>query len=214
MDILNEYILGRPCHKYIEQELIQILNTKVIITSEHIQNITIDDYNNSMISVDIIQLFEKYGFVFTEQDYKNLLNKNGRFIYFISDDKKTEDLCKIAVQQVGYLLKFIPEDKKTDEICKIAVQQDGPVLVYVPENKKTDEICKIAVQQDQTGYTLQFVPKNKKIDEICRIAEQKKEYILRLNNIKSQLNKICKYILSLYQKIKKMIYYNFLECCI
>ena len=176
MDILNEYILGRPCHKYIEQELIQILNTKVIITSEHIQNIIIDGPDALMGMPNIIQLFENYGFVFMEHDYKNLLNKNGRFIKYISDEKKTEDMCKIAVKTVGYLLKYVPKDKRTYEICKIAVQQTGIALEFVPEDKKTDELCKIAVKE--YGCALIYVPENKKTDEICIIAVQQNGYTL------------------------------------
>ena len=55
----------------------------------------------------------------------------------------------IAVQYDGFvpkhILEFVPEEEKTEEICKIAVQQNEWALEYVPEEKKTEEICSIAM---------------------------------------------------------------------
>ena len=155
MDELTQYLKSN-C--YYDNILEIILNKKITITKEHISNINIDCCNVN--GINIINLFEKYGYVFTNDDYIMLLKKNRFVIYFIPKDKQTNEICKIAVQQDGYILHHISEDNKTNEICEIAVQKFGFALKYVPEDKKTIALCKIAVEKDI--YALDFVPDDKK----------------------------------------------------
>ena len=170
MDELTIYLKAGYYHKL---KLEQILNKKIIITKEHIDNI--HTWNCQYIDFDIINMFEKYGYVFTYDDYILLVKKGSHMFKFIQENIKTDKLCKFAVQQSGYALQYVPDDKKTEEICKIAVQQDGYTLQYIPDDKKTDEICEIAVLK--TGLALQYVPENKKTEEICRIAVKYNNYI-------------------------------------
>ena len=154
MDELLHYLQS---DSYEEYKLDQILNNKIIITKNHIKNIKL---GHSGEEFDVIKLFEKYGHVFTHDDYILLVNENGYMLEYVPDDMKTNEIYKTAVQQNGYILEFVPEDKKTDEICETAVKQNGWALEYVPEDKKTDELCKIAVRQ--CVQALIFVPDNKK----------------------------------------------------
>ena len=157
MDELAQYL--NPAGYYIyynEFELEKILNKKIIITQKHIDYII-----PIFCNFNIIVLFEKYGYVFTDDDYILLIKKNGKMLRYISEDKKTNKICKLAVQQNGQALCYVPKDKKTDELCKIAVQQNGCALQDIPDSKKTDEICEIAI--NKTCAALLYIPKNKTI---------------------------------------------------
>jgi len=88
------------------------------------------------------------------------------------NEKKYQEYLEI-VKKDGYALKYVPKKYRTEELCKIAVNQNGWVLYYVPEKYKTEEICKIAVQQD--GYALESVPDEYITEELCKIAVQKKD---------------------------------------
>ena len=140
--------------KYKKREIKNLLNKKIMITKNHVENINC----NPTPGFNIISLFETYGFVFTNDMYILLVRKNGFMIDYISKDKQTDELWKIAVQQNVYTFHNISDDKKTDELCEIAVKRDGCLLKYVPNDKKTDKICKIAIQQN--GLALFYVPKN------------------------------------------------------
>jgi len=140
MDNLELYLIQNE--KYNNEKLSNILETKINITGNHIKHIKFTWQNDS---IKIIKLFEKYGYIFTEDDYKYILCKNPSVLQYISNDNKTEDICKIAVQKYGLTLQYIPNDKKTDEICELAVRQDGFALKYVPENKKSEELRRIAI---------------------------------------------------------------------
>ncbi len=134
MDELTQYLKSNA--DYTEFELEQILNKKIIITDDHIKNIKFEYCN-----FNIIVLFEKYGYVFTNEIYKMIIQKYGYALFFISEDKKTDEIYEIAIKQNGMALQYIIDDKKTNKICEIAVQQHGYALCYVPEDKKTDELC-------------------------------------------------------------------------
>ncbi len=156
MDELTIYLKFTNYKKF---ELEQILNKKIIITNDHINGINVD-YCFNNYRVNMIKLFNKYGFIFTDDIYISLVNKNGYILFNIPKNDRTNEICKTAVQQNGYALAYVPYDKKTDEICKIAVRQQGLALQFVPDDKKTDEICEIAVKQNKEA--LKYVPHNKK----------------------------------------------------
>ena len=161
MDELTEYLINAPTYYYSVIRLERILNKKIIITPNHIKYVK---------QGPIINIFKKYGYVFTEDDYMYLmLNINNAFSN-IPDNEKTNKLCVFAVQQNGQNLQFVPPNKITDEICKIAVQQNYNALEYVPENKKIYELCNIAVQQN--GNALRHVPNDNKTYELCKISVQ------------------------------------------
>ena len=141
MDELTRYL--KSTTDYTEIELEQILNKKIIITRNHVENVKFCFYfyKNKNVPI-IIKLFEKYGYVFTDDDYILWMTKNGLALKFIPIDKKSNEICMTAVKHTGYALQFVPEDKKTDELCKIAVKQNIQALRFVPDNKKTGKKMK------------------------------------------------------------------------
>ena len=108
MDELEIYLKNKEY--YDARELERILNTKIIITKKHVQCIAngwgYPYYNN------IINLFEKYGYVFTDNDYISLICQNGNMLQYISNDRITNEMCKIAVKQNKTTLRYVPNDKK------------------------------------------------------------------------------------------------------
>ena len=151
MDELTNYLQSQ--NHYYKFDLEQILDTKIMINKDHILCIT------GYCLFNIIKLFEQYGYVFTNDDYIFLAHNPSIFVY-IPDNKRTYEICKLAVQYDAYALQYITEDKKTDEICKIAVQQCGLTLKFVPEYMRTNEIYKIAVEQNR--LTLYYISDDKK----------------------------------------------------
>jgi len=95
MDELTQYL--KFTIKYNKIDLEQILNKKIIITREHIDNI-----NYIYDTFNIILLFKKYGYVFTNDDYILLNNKHG--IKYIPEDKKTAEIYKNEVERLKYKL--------------------------------------------------------------------------------------------------------------
>lgn len=117
------------------------------------------------------------------------VKQNGSVLKFISDEFKTADLCKLAVQQSGHALQYVPtalrkpeliieavqedpstlslirEEHKTFELCLAAVEMKGAALEYVPDTLKTYELCLAAVQQ--SGYALEYVPEKLRTPELC-----------------------------------------------
>ena len=158
MDELQHYM--QKANKYKINTLEKILDKKIIITENHIKNI------KNMKHINIIELFEKYGYVFTNDDYIYLINIDGCFIKYINN--KYYELCKLAVKQNGIALQYIPLNILTDELCEIAVRQNGYALKYVPKNKKTSELCEIAIRQNCDA--LQFVKNNIITNEMCTIV--------------------------------------------
>ena len=55
---------------------------------------------------------------------------------FLSIKNKTEKICKLAVSLNGLLLAHIPEDKKTLELCMIAMEQNKAAEKFVPDKYK------------------------------------------------------------------------------
>ncbi len=125
MDELMHYLQSNT--HYYKSQPEQILNTKIMINKNHIKNII------GKCLFNIINLFEQYGYVFTNDDYIFLIIHNESIFKYISDNNKTNELCELAVQYYGLSLRFVPQNKKTVKICKIAVQNNGEALPYVPK---------------------------------------------------------------------------------
>ncbi len=172
MDPLQVY-LTTACYHH-KDRIEHFLDKKIIITIDHIKNINFESWHDHC-NFNIIMLFEKYGYVFTNDSYIALVNKQGNMLQYIPNDKRTYKICKTAVQRTGLALQYVPINKQTNEIYKTAVRQDGFALGLIPKNKITNEICEIAVQQ--CGIALKYVPENKKTHKICSIAIQQNKYL-------------------------------------
>ena len=140
---MDELLLYLQSDSYDEIKLEQILNNKIIITKNHIKNINLDNYDtirDKNWDFNILNLFEKYGYIFTYDDYILLVNKNDCILEYVPENMKTDEICEIAIKQSGSAFNFIPKNKKTDKLYKIAVQSNGLALQHIPKNKKTYEI--------------------------------------------------------------------------
>ena len=60
-----------------------------------------------------------------------------------------------AVQKDGYAIQYLTEARRTPDVCMAAVQQDGYAIQYLTEAQRTPELCLAAVQQD--GYAIQYL---------------------------------------------------------
>ena len=101
MDALLDYLQSNYHHD--KSELILLLDTKITITIKHIENMKYTDFN-------IIKLFEEYGYVFTDDDYLKLVKKSGYFLQWIKDDKKTKEICEIALKSTSLgMIIFVPK---------------------------------------------------------------------------------------------------------
>ena len=115
MDKLLEYL--QTTNYYSKSKLITLLNTKIMITNKHIENMKYSDFN-------IIKLFEEYGYVFTNDDYLKLVKKSGYFLRWIEDDKKTKEMCEIALKSTSpMMLQFVPEHFQTPEMHIYRIKQ-------------------------------------------------------------------------------------------
>jgi hypothetical protein len=87
------------------------------------------------------------------------VQKNGWHLYYVPEDLRTPELCKITVEQYGGNLKYVPEARRTPELCKLAVENNGDALYHVPKALRTPELCKLSVVNH--GLALRFVPNPK-----------------------------------------------------
>ncbi len=139
--------------------IIKILETKIIITNEHINVLNIESIflNNNY---KIISIFQQYGYIFSNDELIKLSINDIRIVPYIPDDN-IDIVYNYLIKNNKHILRYIPENKRTYDICINSISMNGLMLEYVPENMKTYEICKTAVIQN--GRCLLFVPNNIKI---------------------------------------------------
>ena len=71
----------------------------------------------------------------------------GNIFYYVKE--QTPELGNLIIHQTCISLKYI----KTHELCKMAIQQIGYILQYVKE--QTHDLCEMTVKYN--GYILQYV---------------------------------------------------------
>ena len=89
MDELEQYLKFANYHEYT---LEHILNKKIMITDKHIDAINVFYDMGRLDKFNIITLFEKYGYIFTNNTYILLVTKNGYLLKFISEDNRTDEI--------------------------------------------------------------------------------------------------------------------------
>jgi Domain of unknown function (DUF4116) len=117
------------------------------------------------------------------------IEQNGKALEYVTKDQRTPELCRLAIEQNGKALEYVTKDQITPELCLLAIQQNVEALQFVPEKYKTTELCYIAVQQN--GGTLQFVPEEDKTTELCHIAVQQKGWALSAVPIIHKTPELC-----------------------
>ena len=65
----------------------------------------------------------------------------------ISNQYKTQELCKKAVERTLYVLYIVPDGYKTKKMCEIAALEIPETLKYCPGMYKTQKMCNRAVEK-------------------------------------------------------------------
>lgn len=112
----------------------------------------------------------------TEAVCRRAVEIDGENIRYVPHDMRTEKLCYTAVQNWDFALDYVPEELKTPSVCKAAVKRYGPALLFVPEERRTEALCKSAVKNDV--WALPYVPDGIKTRKMCMDAVAKDGWVL------------------------------------
>ena len=121
MDELQIYLNSR---NYTESGLCEILNKKIMITNEHVKL-----YKDGYPNVRIIEIFKRYGYVFTIDDYKYIIHECVDEIERIPTDEITEELYLYVLDELingsydiksslSWIMNVISDDEITENIRK------------------------------------------------------------------------------------------------
>lgn len=102
------------------------------------------------------------------QVYMDLVAYEGQFLHYVPENKRTLDMCIIALAHNPSCIPAIPESILTYEMCLDAVSDDGWALKYVPDEMKTPELCLAAVSK--YGEAIADVPSEMLTEEMCHKA--------------------------------------------
>ena len=123
-DTLLDYLQSNE--NYDNSYLTSLLNTKIVIKKEHVSNMKYVNFN-------IIKLFGKYGYDYTNDDYLMLVMKDERFLNLIPEDVKTYEFYKLVVQSNGLLLQYVPEWFQAPDLCVLAIKNNRDASKFIPK---------------------------------------------------------------------------------
>jgi hypothetical protein len=102
--------------------------------------------------------------------------KAEKTIKSISDDKKTYELCKTAINFNGDNLAYVPERFKTAEFCMLAIgwaNNSYDLIQYIPEQVLTEDFAINLVKYDRR-FT-KVLPKHLKTEAVMTAAGYRKK---------------------------------------
>ena len=160
----RHYSLGIVPHHWRTEEVCKL----AVGTSCHCCN-NIEDVPNELLS---------------EEMYKLSVRRRGTVgLLYIPRGKKTEELCRIALDAHQYSpnaskedrmklcsLQYIPPKLRSPEICLLGVQIESLNLDYVPYKLKTTEMCQIAVANNCSA--IRYVPTSLMTEAMCILVVQ------------------------------------------
>ncbi len=94
-------------------------------------------------------------------------NENNMFIT-LPQERRTEEVCRRAIELSVYNFRHVPEALRTEELCRRVVREWGGALSLVPEPLLTGQMCMEAVRNH--GWALDYVPRKFCTPEICAAA--------------------------------------------
>ena len=105
----------------------------------------------------------------------NILKNDPYQIIFVNEDKITEEICKIILDENTFVLQCIPDKYKTEEICRYSVDIDGSLKYVHPEFLKNEygfELCKKSIEMypPSIKYIDNELLSTEKYYEICHLA--------------------------------------------
>lgn len=112
----------------------------------------------------------------TEAVCRRAVEIAGENIRYVPRDMRTEKMCYTAVRSWDYALDYVPEKLKTPRMCRAAVEHYGPALLFVPQEHRTAALCKAAVKNDV--WALPYVPDGIKTRKMCMDAVTKDGWVL------------------------------------
>lgn len=96
-------------------------------------------------------------------------NNNGNVLFFIPDEYKTEELCKLAVAKNPSAIKFVPEKYLTDDVLQTAIKHDASIIKLIPNDLKTPDFYNMAFKTNINCK--QYIPDECLTPEIKEISE-------------------------------------------
>jgi hypothetical protein len=102
----------------------------------------------------------------TQELYRECLPKNGSLLEYITSP--TEDDFRVALSNFGCALQWVHPDKRTPELCYLAVKRDPRAIKYVPREDTDFGAWHVAVATlIECGRSLEFIPEELRTREIC-----------------------------------------------
>jgi hypothetical protein len=110
--------------------------------------------NDSTSNINDYQYISSFN---KDKNFKNIVNdKLNNNLNNKNNNKLIKDKYLNSIINGEMNLSDVPENKRTKEICEIAVSDDGEALQYVPKHLIDYTLCEKAIFQ--TGFAIQFVP--------------------------------------------------------
>ena len=101
-------------------------------------------------------------------DLRKSLRTNGLLLKSIPMKDRTEELCKIAVQQAPKALDYVPTKWQSESLCKEALKKDPSVFCLIKEKALSESLCRYAVKQD--FLLLSKMEERYRTPKVCRAA--------------------------------------------
>lgn len=108
----------------------------------------------------------------------------------VPETMRTKELCLRVVRDWGGALPLVPESLVTEKLCMEAVKNHGWALDYVPDVLRTPEICAAAVRDD--AGALVYVPREHLTERLCIDAVKKYGLLLRAVPEKLRTREVCR----------------------
>lgn len=116
--------------------------------------------------------------VLSEDMLKRLITKTkGDGLEFVPKEKKTYDLCLLAVSLGGKNLRYVPFNIRDEALCIMAVENDKDAFGYVPQKFRKKEICEKMVAKNP--HVIEKMPENCISMKACRAAAEKDKSLVR-----------------------------------
>lgn len=153
----------------------------------------------------------------TTKTYMREVKIDGNCLNEVPEEFRTEEICRIALQNRGEALAFVPKELKTKEMCMIAFENSAWAIRYFPKEFLTEEIFREAVKKGNTrniiredvdpedeeeiddeeydddydGDVIQFIPEKYLTEEMCLTAVQRKGKALEFVPKKFKTKRVC-----------------------
>ena len=139
------------------------------------------------LNPDALELCRRY---FTKGSVLEIPDKTEKgLLSDLSEEYRTYEVCKIAVEANPKNLLYVPKKHLTKEIYTIAVKGEPSFAYTVPRNKLTEEICIEALKH--LNVKLNWVPRRLRTAEVCHAGIEKEKGALKIVPSRSRSYSLC-----------------------